>query len=269
MHADRIRDHGVPAMDQAPSRCKSTRPRSTSTRSTKARAVFPKNSGDPAPDCCNSTTRCSQIPICSTVLSADDESRSHAGIFAFACAPRDGLRQGNEPLGRRGVDDRFRRNVYRGADCGGRELLDRKPGLAHRQLRRQIEFLDLLLGDPSPAGNQDRDPLAQVFHENAATRPLLNPQLIAGHGWITVDQATLQVALRPSAKFQRSGIVVELLPLDGIGDFEAKRHGSLLEGFARHASGRTEESRSQRRLLGQGPMGVSLAIHGKCLNSKS
>ena len=110
-----------------------------------------------------------------------------------------------------------------------RDQLDRKPGLAHRQHKRQVEFLRLQLGDLAAAGNHDRDPLAEVFHADPAAGPFFDPQLIPRNGRIAVNQETLHLALRPPAKFQGACIVVELLPLNGIGNVETKRHCSLLK----------------------------------------
>ena len=73
---------------------------------------------------------------------------------------------------------------------------------------RQIEFLGLQLGNPAATGNHHRDPLAQVFQANAAARPFFDPQLIPRNAQIAVNQESLQLALRPPAKFQGACIVV-------------------------------------------------------------
>ena len=141
-----------------------------------------------------------------------------------------------------------------------RDQLDRKPGLAHRQQQRQVEFLRLQLGDPAAAGDHDRDPLAEVLYPHAAAGPFFDPQLIPGNGRVADDQAALDLALRPPAKFQGACIVVKSLPLNGIGEFEAERHCLLLDRFAGHASRRTEELLDKRPLRGRHPIEADLPV---------
>lgn len=119
--------------------------------------------------------------------------------------------------------------------------------------------------------------MAQVFHADPAARPFFKPQLIPRDARIALNQTTLDLTLRPSPKLQGAHIVLKPLTLDGIHDFEAKRHCLLLKQAVpqpmkdvRRLKKQTTWKKTKDRGCRKDPVIEDpLLIHGKCPNTRS